>query len=142
MTSLGWNPKRPLSTHSGHQIEQPCLPIVNCTRYRNHLTAPAAASSAPVEPICEREFGLRLKPALVGPAEQGSLTMIKLGTLGSTAAAIALAFGGSATTAILVTPEPAHADDCLLDTNNDGDADVTIDTDGGASSSGVDSDHT
>ena len=30
----------------------------------------------------------------------------------------------------------AYADDCLLDTNNDGDADSNIDTDGGADSSG------
>ena len=38
----------------------------------------------------------------------------------------------------LVSPTPAHADDCLLDTNNDGDADATTDTDGGANSGGID----
>ncbi len=31
---------------------------------------------------------------------------------------------------------PAYADDCLLDTNNDGNADTDVDTDGGAFSSG------
>ena len=51
-------------------------------------------------------------------------------------AAIALAStAGSA----LLLPNQARADDCLLDTNNDGDADATTDTDGGANSSGEDS---
>ena len=38
----------------------------------------------------------------------------------------------------LGTPMPAFADDCLLDTNNDGNADSNIDTDGLANSSGND----
>ncbi len=33
---------------------------------------------------------------------------------------------------------PATADDCLLDTNDDGTADSNVDTDGNASSDGVD----
>ncbi len=36
---------------------------------------------------------------------------------------------------LAITP-PAFADDCLLDTNNDGDADSNVDTDGGADSGG------
>ena len=41
--------------------------------------------------------------------------MIKLGTLGSSAAVLALALGGPAM-GIFIAPQPAHADDCLLDT--------------------------
>src|SRR6185369_14758441 len=63
--------------------------------------------------------------------------MFKPGTLGSGAAVLALVLGVPTST-IFVAPQPAHADDCLLDTNNDGDADATIDTDGGADSAGVD----
>ncbi len=33
--------------------------------------------------------------------------------------------------------QPAYADDCLLDTNNDGNADTNVDTDLGANSSGI-----
>jgi hypothetical protein len=48
----------------------------------------------------------------------------------STAAMFALAVGSHVT--------PAQADDCLLDTNNDGNADDNVDTDLNANSSGTD----
>ena len=49
-----------------------------------------------------------------------------------------LALGASTTMSIFVAPQPAHADDCLLDTTDNGLADDTLDTDGGAESFGVD----
>ena len=49
------------------------------------------------------------------------------------AGALALIAGMS-----LSVATPAFADDCLLDTNNDGDADTGVDTDGAADSSGAD----
>src|SRR5690349_12566792 len=62
--------------------------------------------------------------------------MRKLGTLGSSAAVIALALGAP-TMGIVIAPQQAHADECILDSNNNGVADAA-DTDGGASSAGVD----
>jgi len=63
--------------------------------------------------------------------------MIKLGMLGSSAAVLALVLGAP-TLGVLIAPVPAHADDCLLDTNDNGTATATTDTDGGAASSGID----
>lgn len=40
---------------------------------------------------------------------------------------------------LLISPQIAHADDCILDTNDDGNADSNTDTDGGADSAGSDS---
>jgi trimeric autotransporter adhesin len=53
-------------------------------------------------------------------------------TLLTSASALTLALSASAFIAT-----PAHADDCLLDTNNDGNADNNVDTDGGANSNGA-----
>jgi len=64
--------------------------------------------------------------------------MTKLGTLCSSAAAVTLVLGASTTMSIFVAPQPAHADDCLLDTTDNGLADDTLDTDGGAETFGVD----
>lgn len=50
---------------------------------------------------------------------------------------VALGLGTTALTAVLA-PSSARADECLLDTNNDGDADTNVDTDGGATSAGAD----
>ncbi len=49
------------------------------------------------------------------------------------AAMLALIAGASP-----VGVQSAYADDCLLDTNNDGNADTDVDTDGGADSGGID----
>ena len=54
--------------------------------------------------------------------------------LASGAASLVFAVALSA----VLTPQTAFAENCLLDTNNDGDADSGVDTDGGASSGGVD----
>src|SRR5262245_56090756 len=60
--------------------------------------------------------------------------MKKLGTLGSSAALFTLALGVSTPLTLIVAPQPAQAEDCLLDTNDNGTATATTDTDGGAES--------
>ena len=45
---------------------------------------------------------------------------------------------GVAFATISLQPETVQADDCLLDTNNDGNADTNVDTDNNADSSNVD----
>src|SRR6185436_20935962 len=104
----------------------------------NDLTLRAAASSAPTEPTCDARvrapFGSR--PQL-GRPNRGALTIIKLGMLGSGAAVLALVLGAP-TLGVLIAAQPAQADDCLLDTNDNGTATATTDTDGGAASSGID----
>ena len=55
--------------------------------------------------------------------------MIKLGMLSTSAAVLAVGLGA------LMTPRPAHAEECILDTLNDGVATNGFDTDGSATSS-------
>src|SRR5215207_9323148 len=56
---------------------------------------------------------------------------------GRIAFVFAMALASTAAGALLM-PNEARADDCLLDSNNDGVATATTDTDGGANSSGND----
>ena len=70
------------------------------------------------------------------PRDLGRLTMVfsKI----SNRALILAGAAGLSMAMVMLPAEEVRADDCLLDTNDDGNADSNVDTDLGADSSGVD----
>ena len=94
------------------------LSPVNCANYGNDLTRRCGKLGSS-RAVMHARVGLPLDAGPVGRWNRGVVTMIKLAILDGSAAAMTFVLGGS-TMAILVAPQPSYADDCLLDTTNDG----------------------